>query len=199
MSVTYHTSPLLRYGHPRFFSAVLPSTSPKNRRPCLVLGTCGESRMSYRSNTRGVTFLELIIAVGILGLLLAVITPSFLNFRRNSILNTETQEVITIINKARLSAMSSKGDMKYGVHLESGKIVLFPGTIYTGGASGNEEHILNSALTFSVITVNGGGANVVFEKITGATSQNATTTLLVTGSTASTTIVIHPTGIASMQ
>lgn len=149
--------------------------------------------------SRGVTFLELIIAVGILGMLLTVIMPSFLNFRRNSILNTETQEVITIINKARLSAMSSKGDMKYGVHLESGKIVLFPGTTYTAGASRNEEHILDGVLTLSTITVNGGGSNVVFEKITGATSQNATTTLLVTGSTASTTIVIHPTGIASMQ
>lgn len=151
------------------------------------------------AKSRGLTLLELLIVIGILALLVATIVPSFLSFRRNSILNTETQEVITIINKARLSAMSSKGDMKYGVHLESGKIVLFPGTTYTGGASGNEEHILDVALTFSTITVNGGGANVVFEKITGATSQNATTTLLVTGSTASTTIVIHPTGIASMQ
>lgn len=155
--------------------------------------------MIYRTHTHGVTFLELTITVGILGLLLAVIMPSFLNFRRSSILNTEMQEVVTLINKARLSAMSSKGDMKYGVHFESGKIVLFPGAVYAGGASENEEHILNSALMFSAITVNGGGADVIFEKITGATSQNATTTLLVTGSTASTTIVISPTGVTSMQ
>lgn len=147
----------------------------------------------------GVTFLEITITVGILGLLLAVIMPSFLSFRRSSILNTETQEILTIINKARLSSTSSRGDIKYGVHFESGKIVLFPGVTYTGGANGNEEHIFNPALTLSVITVSGGGPDVIFEKITGATSQNATTTLLVTGSTASTTIVIHPSGLAAIQ
>lgn len=153
----------------------------------------------YRRKTRGVTFLEITIAVGILGILLAVIMPSFLSFRRNSILNTETQEIVTIINKARLSAMSSKGDIKYGVHLESGKIVLFPGVTYVGGGNGNEEHIFDPSLILSVITVSGGGPDVVFEKVTGATSQNATTTLLVVGSTASTTIVVHPSGLATIQ
>ena len=155
--------------------------------------------MKKSNVSSGVTFLEITITVGILGLLLAVIMPSFLSFRRNSILNTETQEIVTIINKARLSTMSSKGDTKYGVHFESGKIVLFPGVVYTGGADGNEEHILNPALTLSVIVVSGGGPDVVFEKITGATNQNATTTLLVMGSTASTTIVIHPSGLAAIQ
>lgn len=147
----------------------------------------------------GVTLLELLIVIGILSLLLVVIIPSFLNFRRSSILNTETQEVLTLVNKARLSAMSSKEDMQYGVHFETGKTVLFKGTTYTAGNSSNEEHIFNPALTLSSIAVNGGGSNVVFQKITGATSQNATTTLLVTGTTASTTVIIRPTGIATIN
>ncbi len=147
--------------------------------------------------SHGFTLLELIIVVGILGLLLAVIMPSFLNFRRNSILSTETQNVITLVNKARLSSMSSKEDFQYGVHFEADKVVLFQGDTYVAGAGTNEELILNTALTLSSVVVNGGGAEVVFQKVTGATNQNATTTLLVVGGTASTTIVVFPSGIST--
>lgn len=146
---------------------------------------------------RGFTFLELTISVGILAVLLTVIIPSFMDFRRNSILNTETQNVITLINKARLSSMSSKEDTQYGIHFEAGKIVLFQGDTYTAGAGTNEEFVLNTALTLSPIVVYGGGGEVVFQKVTGATNQNATTTLLVVGSTASTTIVVFPSGVST--
>lgn len=146
---------------------------------------------------RGLTFLELTISVGILAVLLAFIVPSFMDFRRNSILNTETQNVITLVNKARMSSMSSKEDTQYGIHFEAGKVVLFQGDTYTVGAGTNEELVLPTALTLSPIVVNGGGAEVVFQKVTGATNQNATTTLLVVGSTASTTIVVFPSGVST--
>lgn len=146
---------------------------------------------------RGLTFLELTISVGILALLLVIIIPSFMDFRRNSILNTETQNVITLVNKARMSSMSSKEDAQYGIHFESGKVVLFQGDTYVDGAGTNEELVLNTALTLSLIEVYGGGEDVVFQKVTGATNQNATTTLLVVGSTASTTIVVFPSGVST--
>lgn len=154
--------------------------------------------MRYRiQKNRGVTFLELTISVGILAILLVLIIPSFMDFRRKSILNTETQNIITLVNKARLYSMSSMEDTQYGIHFETGKAVLFQGDTYSAGAGTNEELVLNPALTFSSVVVNGGGAEVVFQKVTGATNQNATTTLLVTGSTASTTIVVRPSGVVT--
>lgn len=149
-------------------------------------------------DTRGYTVLELLIVIAILVLLLATIIPSFLDFRRSSILNTETQELITMVNRARLLSVSSKNDEQFGVHFQTSKIVLFQGATYSAGASTNEEHLFNSMLMLSNITVNGGGSDVLFEKVTGATSQNATTTLLVTDTTASTTVVILPTGVATI-
>lgn len=151
------------------------------------------------SNSKGFSALELVIVMAILAMLLASIVPSFVNFRRNSILNTETQELVTVINRARLLSVSSKNDQQFGVHFESGKIVLFQGATYSAGATTNEEHIFNSSLTLSPITINGGGSEILFEKVTGAASQNATTTLLVIGTTASTTVLIIPTGIATLQ
>lgn len=150
------------------------------------------------STRRGFTALELLIVIAILGILLATIVPSFLNFRRYSILNTETQELVTIINRARLLSVSSKNDQQFGVHLDAGNVVLFQGATYTAGTSTNEAHSFNPALTLSPITINGGGADVLFEKVTGATAQNATTTLLVIGTTASTTVIIRPTGVVTI-
>ncbi len=149
---------------------------------------------------RGVTLLELVIVMAILGVLTATVVPSFLSFRRNSILNTETLQIVTLINKARLSSMSSKGDQQYGIHFEATKVVLFQGITYSEAASTNEVHVFNAALRLSPITVNGGGSSTVFQKITGATYQNATTTLGVIGSTtASSTIVVRSTGVATMR
>lgn len=151
-------------------------------------------------NNRGFTLIELLIILVIMGALLAAIVPPFLNFQRTSALNTETQEILTIVSEARLSAMSSKEDVQYGVHFEAGKVVLFKGATYSVGASGNKEHLFNTTLTLSPIVVNGGGADVVFQKVTGATTQNATTTLVVVGNTAaSSTIIIYPTGVATMN
>ncbi len=151
-----------------------------------------------RCSHRGVTALELLIVIAILGVLVSVVVPSFLNFRRSSILNTETLQMVTLINKARLSSISSKGDQQYGVHFEATKIVFFQGTTYVAGAGTNEEHVFDQALTLTSIIVNGGGSDTVFQKITGSTAQNATTTLRVVGSTtASSTIVVRPTGVAT--
>ncbi len=152
-------------------------------------------------NTKhGVTALELLIVIAILGILSAVIVPSFLDFRRNSVLNTETMQMVTLINKARLSSMSSKGDTQYGIHFEASKVVLFQGTTYSSTTSSNEVHVFAPTLTLSLVAINGGGADVVFQKITGATTQNATTTLrVISSTTASSTVVIRPTGVATTQ
>ena len=151
-----------------------------------------------KRHINGFTALEVLIVIAILGVLLATIVPSFLSFRQKSILNTETMELITTISRARLLSISSKNDQQFGVHFESGKVVLFQGITYTTGASTNEEHIFDPALTLSSIAVNGGGSEVVFQKVTGATTQNATTTLLVTGTTASTTVVVRQSGVTTI-
>ncbi|MBI5400651.1 MAG: prepilin-type N-terminal cleavage/methylation domain-containing protein [Candidatus Yonathbacteria bacterium] len=150
------------------------------------------------STLRGFTVFELLIVVAILGVLLATILPSLLNFRRYSILNTEAQELVTMINRARLLSVSSKNDQRFGMHFEAGKIVIFQGSTYSSGATTNEAHTFDRSLTLSSIVINGGGSELLFEKVTGATSQNATTTLLVTGTMASTTVIVRPTGVATI-
>lgn len=148
---------------------------------------------------RGFTMFELVISFAILSILLAVILPPLIDFRRASLLNTDTQSLVTLTNRARVLSIASKDDSQYGVHLEAGKIVLFKGITYSVNDPTNETHTFGSGLTLSNIAINGGGSEVVFEKITGATTQNATTTLLVTDTTASSTVVVGKTGIVTVN
>lgn len=154
--------------------------------------------MMFKKYMRGYSLLELILVIAILGVLVATIVPSFLKFRQSSVLNTETQELVTIINRARLLSVSSKNDQQFGVHFEPSQVVLFSGVTYSAATATNEVHIFNPQITLSSIAINGGGSEVLFQKVTGATNQNATTTLLVLGTTASTTIIVRPTGIATI-
>jgi len=151
--------------------------------------------------SRGFTALEILVVIAILGILLSVIMPSFMNFRRSSLLNTDTMNLITLINRARLLSVSSKDDDQYGIHLESSKAVLFKGATYSAGSTTNETHTFSTGLTLSSITVSTGGSDVLFEKVTGATTNSAaaTTTLLVSGTTSSTTVLIYPTGITTVN
>ncbi len=183
------------------YSAERKSESPESK----VLKSVGailmttNNKLQTTNSPRGFTVLEILIVISILGILMAVVVPSFTTFRSNSILNTETQEILTIVNKARISSMSSRGDLQYGIRFEATRIVLFS-VPYSEGASTNEVHIFNPALTLSPITINGGGSDVLFIKFIGSTNQNATTTLSIIGSTsASSTVIIRPSGVATIK
>lgn len=160
---------------------------------------CGVINNMCKDRARGFTVLELLLVIAIMAVLLATILPSFMNFRRSSLLNTETMETVTLINRARLLSVSSKNDNQYGIHLESSKVVLFQGTTYNAASTTNEVHVFDPNLVSTSTTINGGGSEIVFDKVTGATTQNATTTLLITGTTSSTTILIYGTGIATIK
>lgn len=149
--------------------------------------------------SEGYTFVELIVVIAILGILMAIIIPSFAGFRQSSALNGDTMNLITLINRARLLSVADKGDVQYGIHLEAGKVVLYQGSTYSSGASTNESYPFSSGITLSNLVINGGGSEILFAKVTGATTQAATMTLLSAGNSASTTIAVLPVGVATIQ
>lgn len=148
---------------------------------------------------RGFTAIELAVVVAIMAILLTVVILSFKTFRYTIAINTETEDTASFINRARANTISSKNDQQFGVHFQNDRIVMFQGTTYSAGASTNETHMLNSAIS-ATTTVYGGGVDMVFQKVTGTTAQNSTTTLFVSGgAVASTTVVVYPTGVVSLQ
>lgn len=153
-----------------------------------------------KAMSRGITMLELVVVIAIIIVLASLIITSFSAFRNSKILDTGTENVLSILAKARGNTLSSKNDYQYGVHLETSQVVLFRGGVYSSSDSSNEVAPLDSALEISSITLTGGGSDVIFDRLTGKTSMDGTVVVRVkSDNTKTKTITINATGSASVN
>ena len=119
----------------------------------------------------GVTFAELLIVLGILVILIAITFPVFRIFQRESDLGNSSEKIINILRVAKNKTLASEEASQYGVHFEADKYVLFKGASYNPLAPENEIHNLPSSIEIYEINLAGGGSEVVFNRLTGATNQ----------------------------
>jgi prepilin-type N-terminal cleavage/methylation domain-containing protein len=147
---------------------------------------------------KGFTLIEIIIVVVILAVLTAMALTSFSSFRQNQTLNSDTNKIVSVINEARSKTLSSQDFSQYGVHMESSRVILFKGAVYPSG--GISTTTLSAILEISGISLNGGGSDIVFQKITGKTDQYGTLIIRVKADASKTkTINISSTGITNAQ
>lgn len=147
---------------------------------------------------KGFTLLELLIVVAVLAVLSAIVFSSFSAFRNSKVLDTAVEDVLTALSQARGDTLASKDGLQYGVHLQADKAVIYQGATYSSSDPNNQNVVLDGALEITSITLTGGGQNVLFDRLTGKTSQNGTFVIRVTNDTAKTrTITVNGTGVAS--
>lgn len=150
--------------------------------------------------TRGFTLLELLIVIGVLVLLAGIILSSFSEFRNSKVLDTAVEDVLTVLSQARGDTLASKDGYQYGVHLDADQVVLYRGATYSSIDPTNVGVPLDGALEITSIALTGGGQNILFDRLTGKTSQSGTFVIRVAGDTAKTrTITVNGTGIASVN
>jgi prepilin-type N-terminal cleavage/methylation domain-containing protein len=147
---------------------------------------------------KGFTALELLIVVSIMAILVTIIISPFAAFRNSKVLDTASEETLALLSEARADTLSAKGGYQYGVHFETAQIVLYRGAAYSSTDVSNKVVALDSALEVSSVALVGGGADVLFDRLTGKTSQSGTVVIRVKNDIAkSRTITIFGTGIAS--
>ncbi len=147
----------------------------------------------------GFTLLEILVAVGILVILLAIAMAAYGNFSRQIDLDVTTQGMLSVLRDARSRTLASEAETNYGVHFETDKYVLFPGAVYNASASANRVYNLSSSEIYS-INLNGGGSEVVFDRIRGTTDQDGNVGIrLVDNPSRTQTILIDPGGQVSTQ
>ena len=146
---------------------------------------------------RGLTLIEILLALAIVGIVSAVGMSALSNANKNQALTLESEKVLSLLSRARSETLAAKDSSAFGVHFETSKAVLFKGPTYGAGASGNDIQALSDLVTISSISLSGGTSDVVFQKLTGAASASGTIRLsLLSNASASTTITIAPTGAA---
>jgi len=153
----------------------------------------------YNSFQRGFTLIELLIVVGIIGVLLIITLSRISNFGSQTDLDTTAQRIVSTLERARNQTIASEGDDVHGVHFESDKYVLFTGATYDPLDTTNKEYDI-STTTISSISLLPSGAEVIFDRIRGTTSNTGSITLqLVADASKTKVIVINALGQSSLQ
>jgi len=125
---------------------------------------------------KGISIIEILIVISIIVIISAIAIPNLSKFHNQQALQNTTEDVISLLNEARNSTISSKNSNTYGIHFQSDKVILFAGASFTSDPS-NKQVDLDSSVTIPVaggINLNGGGSDIVFARITGDTTEYGT-------------------------
>ncbi len=147
---------------------------------------------------KGFTAIELLITLSILVILTIIIFTSMNSFRNNKALQMVSEDILSLLDEARGDTLSAKDGYAYGVHFESSKIVLFRGTAYSSSDLNNKTVDVDNAVDVYNISLVGGGQEIIFQRLTGKTSQTGTVMIRLKADTSKTkTVTIEASGVAS--
>ena len=130
---------------------------------------------------RGFTLIEIILVIAIASVIASITVSAFSRFNRAIAIRKDAEKIVSILNKARSNTIAARSGSQYGVHFESGRVVMFVGNIYSALAPTNEPLKFQSPVSASTISLAGGGSDVVFERLTGITSNFGFVILSLTG------------------
>ena len=146
---------------------------------------------------KGITAVELLIVISVLGIIFSIIIPQFSKIKENQLLKNGVEDIVSSINKARGQTLASINSSSYGVHFQSDKVIIFEGTVFSANDPDNEILDITSPVAISTITITGGGTYFYFNRLNGMPS--ATGTIVVSSTNFTKSISISATGIVSVN
>ena len=146
----------------------------------------------------GFTFVEILVVVAVLLIVVGIIASGLSSFRRVADLNYAADAIMADFREARRRTVESYDASSWGVHLEDARAVLFRGNTFVDGTSDNEPFVIASTVEISSISLQGGGQDVLFKRVSGETDQWGTITI-VSSSGISRVITVYPSGLAEVQ
>ncbi len=149
---------------------------------------------------RGFSLLELLIVIAIVALLATIGLSPLLSFKKTGDLNGALETAVSLLLEARTKTLSSENESRYGVHFGGDDTTFFKGTVFTEGASGNEVAPLPSSVEIASVSLQGGGNDVVWNRLTGETDTYGIVTFrLKSDNSKVRTLRIEKTGIISTE
>ena len=155
--------------------------------------------MSTRRTTRGVTLVEFLVVLAVVLILSSIVFQTFRTLAQSKSLNGEASRVLAELSRARSLTIASKYADQYGIHFASSSITLFQGSSYSASSASNTVTVLSPTVQIASTSFAGGGLNVIFQRLTGATTQSGTLSIKLKNSTSSKTIIIYKTGAFEIQ
>ncbi len=145
--------------------------------------------------TRGFSLYELLIAMAVLLILVAVTLNSMSDYARTQQHTRLVEEIGHQIHLARQQTLASKADSTYGIYVGTSTIEVFAGASPVVGSSANTILDLSAVTQTATSSFSDGNWYVVFERITGAASATGTITVTDTVLERTATYTIHSSGL----
>lgn len=138
--------------------------------------------MKSKTTQKGFTVLELIVVIAITLMIFAVSGSVYSVSIQNSNLTASSRELISTLRTAQMRSISGFHNSSWGVHLsdtsvpgEKDSFTIWIGADYaTRDTSWDIETDLPPNLTYSSVSLNGAGADIIFDKTSGQTQQYGT-------------------------
>ena len=155
-----------------------------------------------KKNNRNSAFsiIEIIITIAVGLILFTIATSAFMGMRNRQALNTTVEQISSTIQNSQAKTLASKKSQNYGVRFETNRLVVFEGSAFTEPNATNKEIKFSNLAEISIISLNGGGQNIIFERLTGETNQYGAITVRVRNDASDAkTITIEKTGSVSVE
>lgn len=132
--------------------------------------------LDTKMKRRGFTLVEILVIIAITVILIGLAIPSYRFFQKESDLTNNTEEIINTLRLAQNKTLASEGASQYGVYFDQttspNQYTLFKGADYAlRDSSFDEIHNLPKSVEISEVNLNGGGSEIIFDRISGTTSQ----------------------------
>jgi len=150
---------------------------------------------------KGITIIELLVVLAVLGVMVSIVLPQFSKMRENQVLKSGVQDILSSLDKARSQTLASLNSSEYGVYFEADKIIIFKGIDFSTRDTAKDETInIITPATISSVTLNlvsDVDGEMYFNRLSGSPSKTGTITVSTTNY--SKYITIYATGVASVD
>jgi len=147
------------------------------------------------NSNKGLTLVEVLVVIGVMALIVGIVFGSFNSFRGTKSVSIDAETVVEILRQARNETLSSKNAGAYGVKFATSTMTIFLAPTYVAGTATNRDFTLSSPKTVLTLSLTGGGSTIVFNKLTGETSQNGTIAVSSSVASSTKTVTIYKTGL----
>lgn len=154
------------------------------------------SPMQFRKN-KGITVAEILVVVAVIVVILSISFSSFIDLKKAEGADKAALLAVSILDQARSLTLASKTSSEYGVHFASSTITLFTGVTYFALDPSNQVNTLSSVMQTSAVNLTTGGFDIIFDRLTGGTSNSGIVVFsLRADATVTKTVTMYKTGIA---
>lgn len=124
-------------------------------------------------NKKAFTILEMLLVVAILAITASAAIFSLTNFIQATQLDNKRDEVIQVLRKAQSNATMRVKDSQWGVYFDvkNQEFTFFKGSSYGVDTTYDQTYTFPGNVLLQNISLNGGGDEVIFKKVTGETDH----------------------------